>query len=304
MSLATYEASLLQHLPGALKRYVWSKRVGDFAVLVAIPLFGFLYGVRELNGDVVFAAIWLTILSLLMMVHIFSLNDWADYFDDRPHRANQPLSHFERNERLSLLIVASSSAALLFSSLWFMRPAAMVPAAVTVLCSALYSCHWRVHGKQVMVLSSLLRFICGASCFVMGLTVASGSATGWYGVSIFLGLSMAAGHMNQEISDHREDLASRTRTNATVLGPTAAFLISQLIFAAAFLSLWIAIRNGRTSLFGSLVILLCLMNVALAIGCCWKQIDPDSVEKYRLKYRILYLLVGLCVLLRAPLFQQ
>jgi 4-hydroxybenzoate polyprenyltransferase len=88
-----------------------------------IPLFGFLYGLRDLNADVVFAAIWLTILSLLMMIHIFSLNDWADYFDDQPHRANRPLSHFERNERLSLLIVASSSAALLFSSLWFMRPA-------------------------------------------------------------------------------------------------------------------------------------------------------------------------------------
>jgi len=299
-----YQTGVLRLLPGAFKRYVWSKRVGDFAVLAAIPLFGFLYGVYELNAFAVSSGIWLSIISILLMIHIFSLNDWADYLDDRPHRTPRPLNQFERGERLSFLIVALSSALLLFPSLWLMRPAATVPAGATVLCSALYSCRWRMHGKETMLLSSLLHFVCGASCFIMGLTVASGSGTEWTGISIFLGLSIAAGHINQEISDHREDRVSGIRTYSTVLGPTVAFAIGQVIFAAAFLSLLVGIPSEHASFFAPVVILLSLLNVTLAIGCCWKQVDPKSVERYRFNYRVLYLLVGLCLLLRAPLFHQ
>ena len=100
------------------------------------------------------------------------------------------------------------------------------------------------------------------------------------------------------------DLARHIRTYATALGPPAAFLISQIIFVAAFLSLWVAIGGEWNSLFRALVILLWLMNTALAVGYCWKQINQDSVERYRRKYRILYLLIGLCLLLRVPLFQH
>jgi 4-hydroxybenzoate polyprenyltransferase len=157
-------------------------------------------------------------------------------------------------------------------------------------------------GNHALVFPSSFR--CGSSCFIMGLTVASGSGTEWTGISIFLGLSIAAGHINQEISDHREDRVSGIRTYSTVLGPTVAFAIGQVIFAAAFLSLLVGIPSEHASFFAPVVILLSLLNVTLAIGCCWKQVDPKSVERYRFNYRVLYLLVGLCLLLRAPLFHQ
>ena len=51
------QASLLQQLPHVLKQYIWGKRVADFAVLAAVPLFGFLYGVHDVNADVVVAAL-------------------------------------------------------------------------------------------------------------------------------------------------------------------------------------------------------------------------------------------------------
>ena len=48
-----------------------------------------------------------------------------------------------------------------------------------------------------------------APALCQDMTPDADDSTRWSSVWVFLGLSMAAGHMHQEISDHREDLASR-----------------------------------------------------------------------------------------------
>lgn len=302
--MTTVSASVWDQLPGVVVRYVWGRRVGDFAVLAAIPLAGFLYGVQEFDAHAVWLAAGLSMVSVLLMIHIFSLNDWADYFDDRLGRAEKPSNDGGRDDRTSLLIVAASSAALVFLGLWLMRPAATIPAAATVVCSALYSCRWPTHGKGTLLLSSLLHFACGASCFILGLTTASGSGSGQGNIAIFLGLSMIAGHINQEISDHREDQASRTRTYSTVLGPARSFVIGQIVFTIAFAFLLAGMHDGWASLFGPLVISMWSANVALAIGCCGRGVGPESVERYRLGYRLLYVLIGLSMVAHALLQQR
>src|SRR5262249_25960607 len=116
----------------------------------------------------------------------------------------------------------------------------------------------------------------------------------------FLGLSMAAGHIHQELSDHHEDLASRARTHATVLGPHGAFILGQLTFAAAFLALLVPADGAGASLFRLLVALAWAANLALAIACWRDGVTPESVERYRSRYRLLFVLIGLGLLLRAP----
>jgi 4-hydroxybenzoate polyprenyltransferase len=292
---------LSRQLPEAVKRYVWGARVGDFAILAAIPLLGFAYGIQSITPTNVFTAVEIAVASLLLLVHIFALNDWADYDADlRVH----PLGNPVRASRDSLLLVSAIALGCCIVVLWSIWPPALVPAAFAIIASAIYSLQWPMRGKEVLVLSSALHAVCGAACFLVGLSAAADLSTRGSSVWVFLGLSMAAGHMHQEISDHREDLASGARTHATVLGPHKAFFLGQLTFAAAFLTLVVLPGGGGSGLFLLLTVLAWAANVALAIACWRDGLTAESVERYRSNYRWLYVLIGLGLLLRTPAVQQ
>ena len=265
-----------------MKRYVWSARVGDFAILAAIPVLGFAYGIQSVTPTNVFTGAEVAVASLLLLVHIFALNDWADYDVDLGVR---PPGKPVQASRDSLLLVSVTALGCCIVLLWSIRPPALIPAAFVIVASAIYSLQWPMRGKEVLLLSSVLHAICGAACFL-------------------LGLSMAAGHMYQEISDHREDLASRARTHATALGPFKAFVLGQLTFAAAFLALLVLPGGAGSGLFQLLTVLAWAANMALAIACWRNGLTAESVERYRSHYRWLYVLIGLGLLLRTPAVQQ
>jgi 4-hydroxybenzoate polyprenyltransferase len=185
-----------------------------------------------------------------------------------------------------------------------MWPPALAPAAFVIIASAVYSLQWPIRGKEVLVLSSGLHAISGAACFLLGLAAATEISMRWSGVWVFLALSMAAGHAYQEISDHREDLASRARTHATALGPRKAFVLGQLTFAAAFLALLLLPTGAPSKRFELLTVLAWVVNMALATACWRRGITPESVERYRTGYRRLYLLIGFCLLLRTPALEN
>jgi 4-hydroxybenzoate polyprenyltransferase len=290
-----------RQLLAAVKRYVWSARVGDFAILAAIPVLGFSYGIQRATPTNAFTGAEIAVASLLLLVHIFALNDWADYDVDLGVR---PLGNPVQASRDSLLLVSVIALGCCIVLLWFIRPPALVPAAFVIIASAIYSLQWPVRGKEVLLLSSVLHAICGAACFLLGLSVAAGLSARWSSVWVFLGLSMAAGHMHQEISDHREDQASRARTHATALGPFKAFFLGQLTFAAAFLALLILPGGAGSELFQLLTVLAWAANMALAITCWRNGLTAASVERYRSHYRWLYVLIGLGMLLRTPAVQQ
>jgi 4-hydroxybenzoate polyprenyltransferase len=292
---------LSRQLPAAVKRYVWSARVGDFAILAAIPLLGFAYGIQSVTPSNVFTGAEIAVASLLLLVHIFALNDWADYDTDLgAHPLGDPLQP-SRDSLLLVSIIALGCSIVLLWSIW---PPALVPAAFVIIASAIYSLQWPMRGKEVLLLSSALHAICGATYFLLGMSIAAGFSTRWSSVWVFLGLSMAAGHMHQEISDHREDLVSRARTHATVLGPYKAFFLGQLTFAAAFLALVVLPGGAGSWLFQLLIALAWAANVALAIACWRHGLTAESVERYRSHYRWLYVLIGLGLLIRTPAVQQ
>jgi 4-hydroxybenzoate polyprenyltransferase len=292
---------LSRQLPAAVKRYVWSARVGDFAILAAIPLLGFAYGIQSVTPTNVFTGAEIAVASLLLLVHIFALNDWADYDADL---GAHPLGDPVQASRDSLLLVSIIALGCSIVLLWSIWPPALVPAAVVIIASAIYSLQWPMRGKEVLLLSSALHAICGATYFLLGLSIAAGFSTRWSSVWVFLGLSMAAGHMHQEISDHREDLASGARTHATVLGPYKAFFLGQLTFAAAFLALVVLPGGAGSWRFQLLMVLAWAANVAVAIACWRDGLTAESVERYRSRYRWLYVLIGLGLLLRTPAVQQ
>jgi 4-hydroxybenzoate polyprenyltransferase len=287
----------LHQVAAAVRRYVWSARVGDFAILAAIPVLGFAHGIQRLTPVIVFQGAALAAASLLLLVHVFALNDWADYHADGQVRPPGNPPHASRN---SLLLVSAVALACFIGVLWSMSPPALMPAMGVIVASAIYSLQWPLRGKEVLLLSSVLHAVAGAACFLLGLTVAAGLSTRWSGVWVFIGLSIAAGHIHQEISDHREDLASRARTHATVFGAREAFVLGQLTFAAAFLALLVLPNGTGSALFRLLTMLAWAANLTLAIACWRHGVTPESVERYRSHYRRLYVLIGLGLLLRTP----
>ena len=58
-------AGLLGELPAAVKQYVWSARVGDFALLATIPVLGFAYGIQSVSLATVFTGAAVAAASLL-----------------------------------------------------------------------------------------------------------------------------------------------------------------------------------------------------------------------------------------------
>jgi 4-hydroxybenzoate polyprenyltransferase len=284
----------------AVRRYVWSARVGDFAILATIPLLGFAYGIPRLSPACVFVGAALLAASLLMLVHIYALNDWADFHVDARGRPSDEL----QPSRGDVLLVSLAALACFAGLLWTLSPPALAPAAVVILASAVYSLQWPIRGKEVLALSSGLHAISGAACFLIGLAAATQMSMRWSGVWAFLALSMAAGHVCQEISDHYEDLASGSRTHATELGPRKAFVLGQLMFAGAFLALLLLPSGAPSRLFKLLMAAAWIVNLALA-SACWRQgVTPEAVERYRTGYRRLFLLIGLGLLLRAPALES
>jgi 4-hydroxybenzoate polyprenyltransferase len=300
MGVSIDHGRLRPQLPAAVRRYVWSARVGDFAVLAAIPLLGFAYGIEGLTPSCVFVGAALLAASLLMLVHIYALNDWADFYIDANVRPPGEL----QTSRGSLLIVSLIALGCFVGLLWSAWPRALAPAAFVIVASAVYSLQWPIRGKEVPVLSSGLHAISGAACFLLGLAAATELSTRWSGVWVFLALSMAAGHVYQEISDLTEDLASRARTHATALGPRKAFVLGQLMFTAAFIALLLLPSGPPSRLFGLLMILAWVVNLALATACWRRGITPEAAERYRTSYRLLYLLIGVCLLLRTPALEN
>jgi 4-hydroxybenzoate polyprenyltransferase len=286
----------LRQLAAAGRRYVWSARVGDFALLAAIPVLGFAFGIQRLTLAVALEGAVLAAAALLLLVHIFALNDWADYHADGQARPLAP----PQARRSRLLTVSALSLVCFTVLLGSMSLPALLPAACVVVASAIYSLQWPIRGKEVLLLSSALHAVCGAACFLVGVTVAAGLSAGWSDVWVFIGLSMAGGHLHQEISDHHEDLASHARTHATKLGPHAAFILGQLMFAGAFLALLVLPGSSEAPLFRGLLMLAWAANLALAAACWREGVTPESVDLYRSRYRCLYILIGLGLLLRTP----
>jgi 4-hydroxybenzoate polyprenyltransferase len=235
-------------------------------------------------------------------VHIFALNDWADYAIDR--RLHSP-DNAIRTNRDSLLLVSIVSLGGCAFLLWSVSPPALVPVACVVVASAVYSLQWPIRGKEVLFLSSALHAICAAACFIIGLDVAAASLTRWSSLLVFLLLSVPAGHLYQEMADHREDVASHTRTHATVLGPQKTFFLGQVLFAAAFFALLTIPHDGAGFLFFQLLIVVAwLANLGVA-SICWRRgLTPESVQHYRLSYRWIYGAIVVGLILRAPAIQR
>jgi 4-hydroxybenzoate polyprenyltransferase len=117
-------------------------------------------------------------------------------------------------------------------------------------------------------------------------------------VSLFFGLVFAAGHLVQEVRDYESDRAGGISTTAVVFGCRPAFLASFCLFTAAY-----ALVSGL-AVAGALPRVLLVTALAWLLQAWWSSqalrrgLHPETALWMQRRYRLLFALVGLAMLIR------
>lgn len=282
-------------------QYFTASRCLEVVVLQAAPFLGAV--IAGLGGGWVHLALLALLLtaSLALTAHVFVLNDWAGQSSDMndPRRAMQVFGQRNIGSR-EVVGLATALLLLAMAALAVVSVRAMFLGAAITALSVLYSCS-PFSGKGTPVWGSLIHVVGGALLFLLGYSVASPIDPRGLAISLFFGLVFAAGHLNQEVRDYAGDLHNAIHTNAVVFGYRRTFFGSLLAFTVAYAML------AGLALVGLLprallwcVVLVCPWHIAWSLRAVRNGLGFDVACWMQRRYRLLFAVVGLVMLLTAP----
>jgi 4-hydroxybenzoate polyprenyltransferase len=259
-------------------------RYRDVLVLQGTPLLGAAFAAGKAN--------------VLLVAHIFTLNDWAGASADLndPHRAAGALALAAKGVRrqeigaLSLVLLALSF--LLFGLLG--ARATAIASAIVVLSMA-YSMPG-LQAKGVPLLGTALHLAGGVLHFLLGYALFGPIDRHAVAVAAFFALAFSAGHLNQEVRDRVGDRANGIRTNAVVFGAPATFLASLLVFTAAYADGFVLALRGTFP--RALVVLAALypFHLLWSLETLAAGLTFDGVRRLQGRYRALFAVAGVTML--------
>jgi 4-hydroxybenzoate polyprenyltransferase len=279
---------------------VASIRTREVLILQGAPLLGVAFSIGPITPARLLTAAIFAIASFLLLAHIFTLNDWAD-FARGVHHANGAISRLEREgitptRLLCFSVVLVAVALLLFL---FVSPRCFLVASAITLLGIFYS-HTSIDSKGVPIVSSLLHFVGGMLHFLLGYALFSEMDGRALAVGSFFALTFAAGHLNQEIRDYDVDRATGARTNAVAFGKTATFFAGLMIFTLCYLDLfllaWTRIVPRPLAV---LPIVLLPIHVLLSMRTFREGLTSNHIQRFQTHYRFLYAVIGGAMLLGA-----
>lgn len=277
-------------------RYFASTRGLEVAVLQASPLLGAWLGGFALSADSAGQLALLLIGSVALTASVFVTNDWAGYPSDAsdPRRAAVAHGSIARSQIawLSVLLLVLAFAALAAVS----AEALLLGGAIATL-SAVYSLSPSL-GKERPFAASLNHLIGGSLHFLLGYTLVQPVDARGLGLSLFFGLVFAAGHLNQEVRDYEFDHVNGTRTAAVVYGVRAAFLASFALFSLAYALVLALAATGRLPLLLLAVLGLWLAQAVWTLAALRRGLGAETAVWMQRRYRLLFALVGLAMLVR------
>jgi len=278
----------------ALLAYLGCIRYQDVLILQGSPMFGALFALGDVTASKLAVLGLFALASVLLVAHIFSLNDWAGAAAD----ANDP------NKAASVFLtrgvgsreVLALSGSLLLSSLVI---CALLPGHTLVLGAAiaalgiLYSHPW-LNAKAMPVMSSLPHLLGGLLHFLFGYSLFSPIDGRGILIGLFFALTFAAGHLNQEVRDYDGDRINGLRTNAVVFGRARTFGAGLLAFTLAYADLVVLARAGLVpAAVGALPFVLYPLHAFWAVTTLRSGLTFESVSRLQSRYRILYAIIGL-----------
>ncbi len=270
----------------ALLRHI---RFDEVLVLQGTPLMGALFSIGTINRSNLETLLVFLIGSLLLVAHVFTLNDWADIAHGL--KAPDPLVSSVRLFWFSVFLLI---AGLLVFALINSR--VVVLGAIVALLGFFYS-HPKLNFKGTPIASSLPHLLGGIFHFLLGYAVFMSIDQRGVFIALFFALTFAAGHLNHEVRDFELDQKTNARTNAVAFGKRATFIAGLILFTFAYLCLfllgWFRFVPRPLSIFAAVFYPL---HLYWSLRALRGRLQPDIVDRFQVRYRTLYAVIGIGML--------
>jgi 4-hydroxybenzoate polyprenyltransferase len=295
-------ASVIDLPPARIaSRYLACLRLPEIVVLQGSPLLGVAYATARPGVEDVAPIAILIAANILLVAHIFMLNDWSGLTTDvaDPNRAATVFTTrgVDRREMSGVMLFLLVVSLFLFTRLGAVTLG--LAFAIAVL-SALYSLpisNWK--GKPI--LNSVAHIAGGALHFFLGYSVMSAIDSRGLAMATFFGLTFAAGHLTQEIRDYQSDVHNAISTNAVIFGRRRTFVASVMLFTLAYVVLFILALEGVIPRSLTLLIALYPVHLRWSLDALGEGLTHSSIHRLQTRYRALYAVIGLAMV--AALFQ-
>ena len=280
-----------------LLAYVSCIRYQDVLILQGSPLLGAAFSVPAFSLESMVRGAVFALASMLLVAHIFSLNDWAGIAldsNDPNKSADVFVTRGVARRDVGLLSLGLLLASLLLFAL-LARRTMLLGVAIAVL-GAVYSLP-ALNAKGIPVVSSLPHLIGGALHFLLGYSLFEMVDGRAILIGLFFALTFTAGHLNQEVRDYEGDRLNGIRTNAVAFGKTAAFVAGGLLFTLAYVDLFFLAYAGIVP--GRLAVLpavLYPLHVVWTVVTWRAGLHFGSIGRFQNRYRMLYAAIGLAML--------
>jgi 4-hydroxybenzoate polyprenyltransferase len=270
----------------ALLRHI---RFDEVFVLQGTPLMGALFSIGAFTAANLETLSIFLAGSILLVAHVFTLNDWADIAHGL--KAADPLVSSRRLFWFSLFLLIAS---LLVFYLIDFRVVEL--GAIVAILGFLYS-HPVLNFKGTPVASSLPHLIGGVFHFLLGYAVFQPIDQRGFFIAVFFALTFAAGHLNHEVRDFELDQKNNARTNAVAFGKRATFIAGLVVFTCAYVCLfllgWFWLVPRPVSF---VAVLLYPFHLFWSLRVLRSQFRPEAVDRFQSQYRALYALIGISML--------
>jgi len=270
----------------ALLRHI---RFDEVFVLQGTPLMGVVFSIGTITTGKFETIPLFLAASVLLVAHIFTLNDWADV----AHGLKAP------DPRVPPRLLLSFSLSLLIASflVFALLGSRVVIVAVIIAALGFFYSHPRLNAKGTPIASSLPHLVGGIFHFLLGYAVFMPIDQRGVFIVVFFALTFAAGHLNHEVRDFELDQKNNARTNAVAFGKRATFIAGLIVFSCAYLCLfllgWFRFIPRPLSF---LAILFYPLHLYWSVRALRSQLQPELVDRFQTQYRSLYALIGISML--------
>lgn len=285
----------LAEVVGGLRRQLSYLRPGEIIVLQGTPLMGVILSVSNPAWAMIPVLAVFMAASILLVAHIWALNDWADFREDQVAQSKSSRAGGTKVTRAALvrfsigLLVAS----LALFCLLPLRTLAI--AGIVALLGFIYS-YRGVRAKELAGLSTLSHLAGGSFHFLLGYSLFHEIDLRGFLISLFFAMVFTAGHATQEVQDYEDDRSSGVRTNAVVFGKKPVFLAAFAIFSIAFLYLAVLAGVGVVPARLGFSALLLPLQAVWTYQAWQGGLTREHLERLRTRYRVGFGLIGLNML--------
>jgi 4-hydroxybenzoate polyprenyltransferase len=270
----------------ALLRHI---RFDEVLVLQGTPLMGVAFSIGTITAGKLETLLLFLVGSILLVAHVFTLNDWADAAHGLkapdPRVPSRHLFWFS----LSLLIASLLVFALLGSRV-------VILGLIVAALGFSYS-HPKLNAKGTPIASSVPHLIGGLFHFLLGYAVFMAIDERGILIALFFALTFAAGHLNHEVRDFDLDFHNNARTNAVAFGKRPAFVAGLIVFTFAYLCLFILgwFRFVPRPL-AFLALVFYPLHLYWSLRALRRDLNPETLDRFQIQYRSLYAVIGISML--------